>query len=247
MLARPCARSINIVGFRRSTRYQHARLVSARYSYVGPRHRRSPSKRFTTECPSGSSVPPLTRGAQLPPAPHAQQRPCDKASRVQGAGRHVRRVIQLRARVKRPDRRLPGGLTGLTNMVHGRRARHVANVETAVTEPSTQVSVFPIQKSAHRNRQSRRTRLAVRACTRRITSRRRHSRHPCERLHRLRRYDARRREMAAGSEARPYDRKAPSACPDHRVRFLHLAIGIENPWSHHGTGRLGVEHGSQRG
>ena len=33
-------------------------------------------------------------------------------------------------------------------MVHGRRARHVANVETAVTEPSTQVSVFPIQKKA---------------------------------------------------------------------------------------------------
>ena len=47
--------------------------------------------------------PPLTR-TQQPPAPHTQQHPREKAPGIERARRDVRRVIQIRAGVKRADR-----------------------------------------------------------------------------------------------------------------------------------------------
>jgi hypothetical protein len=96
-----------------------------------------------------SPQPPLTpQGTQLPPTPCPEQRTREKPPRVQCTGRNVGCVVQVRACMKRSDGGAPGGSAGSPDLVHCRRARHVADVEATVTKPAAQVGVFPIQEEA---------------------------------------------------------------------------------------------------
>jgi hypothetical protein len=131
-------------------------------------------------------------------------------------------------------------------VVHGRRARHVANVETAVTKPSTQVSVFPIQKEALVETAGREKRVSMHehACARQPVDD--DARSTC--ANRIIDHDVTTRY---GEKWQP---GAKNACATEETRqhvriaacaSLHRAIGVEDPRSHDGAGRLRVEDGSQ--